>query len=371
MKKYFSYFMVLMALLAACKKNNGGNNTPPVAEDTIRLQSVAPFKAGVAVGGVLLNNISSYRNIILKEYNAITAETAGQFGIIHPLETVYDFAPMDLLVGFSQANNKPMHVSSLIWHVYEQAAPWVQAYEGDSAALENVMKSHIQTIVARFKGKVKSWDVVNEAYEGDGTLRNSNTAPVGQSPNGSIWRRTLGPDFIARAFQYAHAADPDALLFYNDYDLESGNPTKLNAVVAMANSLKARGIPIHGIGSQSHIGINVPNAAITNCYQKLASTGLLVRVSELDVLVSNFINNPSLQYTEALQTEQSEKYKFVAQAYKQQVPPAQRHGITVWGVGDADSWIPSFFNVKDWPLPFDKEYKRKKAYYGFRDGLKN
>jgi endo-1,4-beta-xylanase len=160
------------------------------------------------------------------------------------------------------------------------------------------------------------------------------------------------------------------LLFYNDYDLET-KPAKLAAVISMVNDFKARGIPIHGVGTQSHMPLNANNNSITNSLTQLAATGLKVHISELDILVSNFVNTPSLQYTEALQTQQADKYKFVAQTYKASVPPAQRWGITTWGVGDADSWIPSFFNLKDWPLLFDRQYKRKKAYYSFREGLKD
>jgi endo-1,4-beta-xylanase len=354
--------------MASCGKNKPVE-TPPVPEDTIRLKSTATFPIGCAVNPTLLAGVLSYRNVVTKEFNAVTPENEAKLGIVHPQENQWNYAPMDAIMNVAIANNIRVHGHVLVWHVFEET-DWVKNFPGDSAAWENMLKTHIQTLVTKYKGKIKSWDVVNEAFNDDGSLRLVNTAPAGQFPNGSIWVRKLGNDYIARAFQYAHQADPDALLFYNDYDLET-KPAKLAAVISMVNDFKARGIPIHGVGTQSHMPLNANNNSITNSLTQLAATGLKVHISELDILVSNFVNTPSLQYTEALQTQQADKYKFVAQTYKASVPPAQRWGITTWGVGDADSWIPSFFNLKDWPLLFDRQYKRKKAYYSFREGLKD
>jgi len=242
---------------------------------------------------------------------------------------------------------------------------WVLSFSGDSAAWENLFKAHIEGEAAHYKGKVASWDVVNEAIRDDnGALRNQDVNPG----DGSIWRRNLGPDYIARAFQYAHAADPNALLFYNDYGQEWGGP-KLDSIIALATNLKNRGIPISGLGMQMHIDINVDTAGITAALKKLAATGLMVHISELDISV-NPANNPNMVFTTALQLQQAALYQFIAETYRAHVPPAQRYGITTWEFADGDSWIRSYLHRKDWPLPFDTAYKKKPAYFGLLKGLK-
>jgi len=215
------------------------------------------------------------------------------------------------------------------------------------------MKTHIQTVVSHFKGKVGSWDVVNEAFEDDGTLRKS------------IWWQKLGPDYIARCFQYAHEADPDALLFYNDYGQEY-SPAKRTAIVNMVNDLKSRGIPIHGIGLQVHTRYNMSTANLAAAISSAAQTGLKVHIAELDIAV-NPNNDPALVFTPALAAAQAQQYKFIVQTYHG-IPAAQQFGITTWNVSDADSWIPPTYKRPDWPLPFDSGYRRKPAYYAILEG---
>ena len=176
---------------------------------------------------------------------------------------------------------------------------------------------------------------------------------------------------MARAFQYAHEADPEALLFYNDFELcDAKKPKKIEAVIAMVEDFQKRGIPIHGLGMQMHIGVSADNDAITRGMRRLAATGLRVHISELDIMASDWKKDPTLVYTNELQQKQSDKYRFVAETYKESVPPRQRHGITVWGVSDAVTWINPNFGLRDWPLPFDENYQKKKAYDGFLEGLR-
>ena len=259
-----------------------------------------------------------------------------------------------------------MHGHNLIWY---QALPnWVLNFQGDTAAWENLFKTHIQSEATHYKGQVASWDVVNEALRDDnGALRIFDATPG--DGTGSIWGQHLGTDYIARAFVYAHQADPNALLFYNDYGQEWGGP-KLDSMIAMLTKLKDRGIPISGVGMQTHIDINVDTAGISASLKRLAATGLLVHMSELDISV-NPNNLSNIVFTTALQLQQAALYQFVAQSYRANVPPAQRYGITTWEFSDADSWIPAFYNRKDWPLPFDSLYHKKPAYFGLLKGVGN
>src|SRR5688572_21375707 len=178
----------------------------------------------------------------------------------------------------------------------------------------------------------------------------------------------LGRSYIANAFRKANLADPNALLFLNDYNLEH-SPVKADSLVKMVNELKTQGVPIHGIGTQMHININTSNASIDNMFTKLAATGLQIHVSELDIRI-NPNNTAGFTATPALLEEQAAKYRYVAQSYKNNVPASQRFGITVWNVTDADSWIVTSLNNIDFPTLWDRNYIKKPAFSQFVAGLK-
>lgn len=129
------------------------------------------------------------------------------------------------------------------------------------------------------------------------------------------------------------------------------------------------GVAVHGLGMQMHIGVSASNDEIESGLRQLVSTGLLVHISEVSILVSNWKRDTTLVLTPELSKKQADKYKSLVQVYKESVPPAQRYGITVWGVSDANSWIMPMFNLRDWPLPFDSLYRKKAAYAGFLEGL--
>lgn len=233
----------------------------------------------------------------------------------------------------------------------------------DPVLVNGAMQSWITAAVTRYKGKVKAWDVANEVIAEDGSFR------TGTSANDAFyWYAVLGKPYIANAFTYAHQADPDAVLFINDYNLESNN-TKLDALIALVNELKTAGVPIHGIATQMHISINTANAGIDNMFTKLAATGLKIHVSELDIRINPGNTNP-FTATSALLDQQAQKYKYVAETYNRLVPSAQRYGITVWNVTDADSWIVTSLGNIDFPTLFDRNYAKKPAFKQFVAGLK-
>jgi endo-1,4-beta-xylanase len=346
----------VILLLSACSKNidTGGTTvTPPVVAPDTSLQNMVPFPFGASVSASLLRNNVKYNNLAKKEYNSITAENAMKIGSLHPAQNTYNYTDADYIVEFAKQNNKRVHGHTLLWH---QSLPsWVTNFVGDSAAWENLMKTHIQTVVTHFKGKVGSWDVVNEAFEDNGSLRNS------------IWRQKLGDDYVARCFQYAHQADTSALLFYNDYGNEYSS-TKRAAIINLLNTFKSRGIPVHGIGLQFHTNYTQSDANISAAINTAAATGLKVHISELDVAL-NTGNNQALTLTPSLAEQQATKYKFIVKTYNA-IPASQKFGITTWNIGDADSWILRQYNRPDWPLPFDANYLRKPAYYGILEGVK-
>jgi endo-1,4-beta-xylanase len=226
------------------------------------------------------------------------------------------------------------------------------------------MSRFIRSTVLRYAGRIRAWDVVNEAiFDGSGAVR---VTPPANPGNTFYWGQYLGRDFALKAFQYAKAADPSALLFINDYNLETDN-RKLDSLLAYVAELKAKGATVDGIGTQMHISINTPQSGIDNMFRKLAASGLRIKVSELDVRI-----NPSsaagFTATAALLASQAAMYRYVAETYIRLVPAPQRYGITIWGVADTDSWL--YNNGRDFPLLFDKDYNKKPAFLAFLQGLK-
>ncbi|WP_234734220.1 endo-1,4-beta-xylanase [Tellurirhabdus bombi] len=239
-------------------------------------------------------------------------------------------------------------------------------------AVDNALNDFITKTVTHYKGKINAWDVVNEPMaDGNGALRtNSNTTVPAGTTDFFFWSQYLGRNWGLKAFQYAAAADPAAELYINDYNLES-NGVKLDSLIGYVNELKGKGAKIAGIGTQMHISVNTSYAGIDNAFKKLAATGLKVRISELDVRANpldkgdfNPASNPqALAY-------QAVMYKYVVDSYMKHVPAAQRAGITIWGVTDADSWIVVNQKKLDFPLLFNANYEKKPAYSAVLQGLK-
>lgn len=237
------------------------------------------------------------------------------------------------------------------------------------AAVDAAMKKHIETVVGRYKGKIKAWDVLNEPFtDGGSALRdNSNTS----GPGVFVWQHYLGRGYAEKAFRYAKAVDPNALMFMNDFNLEV-DPSKVDAFVKLANELKAANAGIDGVGTQMHITINTPYAGIISMMQKLAATGLKVRISELDIKM-NPGKAEGFVPREMDYRNQAAMYKFVVETYMKYVPAAQRHGITVWGVDDTRTWLESADDISKgkrvFPLLFDKDFNKKPAYSGVKQAL--
>ncbi|MFL5808896.1 MAG: endo-1,4-beta-xylanase [Flavisolibacter sp.] len=232
--------------------------------------------------------------------------------------------------------------------------------------IDTAMSRFIRASMTRYAGKIAAWDVVNEPMsDGTGALRSNSGTTTGDA---FYWSQYLGRDYALKAFNYAKAADPSALLFINDYNLESDS-RKLDSLIAYVNELKGKGAKIDGIGTQMHMSTATSKASIDNMFIKMAATGLKVRVSELDIRM-----NPNNQagFTPSAQnlSDQADMYKYVAQSFIKNVPAAQRYDITVWGVADNDSWIVTVLHREDFPLLFDANYKKKPAYAGLLLGLK-
>jgi endo-1,4-beta-xylanase len=317
------------------------------------LKDLASFPVGSAVNVKWLGSDTLATEIVKNEFASITAESDMKMHRLQPEEGKFTWTNADKYVEFSKKNNMRLYGHTLIWH---QSTPkWVYNYAGDSASLENILKKHITEVSTRYAGKVKAWDVVNEALNDSGGIMRP-----------GIWRDALGDDYVARAFQYAHMADTSALLFYNDYSLESDS-VKLYACLKMIDNLLERGIPVHGIGLQMHVYADGPSLdKIERSLKEFVKRGLLIHISELDVSVNHFRKKVRYhEFTDSLSLEQKRRYFDIVKAYRDIVPSEQQFGITMWGFTDKYSWIPGFFKQPDWPCIYNKELERKESWEGF------
>lgn len=227
--------------------------------------------------------------------------------------------------------------------------------------VDEAMKAFITASVTRYKGTVKAWDVVNEPLVESGALRtNANTTVPTNATDIFFWSQYLGRDYALKAFKYASEADPGAQLFINEYNLES-SPSKLDSLIAFVNELKGKGAKIDGIGTQMHVLLSTPRAGIDNMFRKLAATGLLIRVSELDVRV-NQNSKQGFVLTPQYEGYQAEMYEYIIKSYLTNVPSNQQHGITIWGISDDTSWL--YRNGSDFPLLYHADFSKKAAYGG-------
>jgi endo-1,4-beta-xylanase len=317
------------------------------------------FPIGVAVSPRALKTEEA--SLIRNEFNSLTAENAMKMGPIHPQEQEYFWADADSIVAFAQRNKMKMRGHTLCWH--NQTPRWMFTdAKGDTvskAVLLQRLKDHITTVVLRYKGKIYAWDVVNEVIS-------DKTDEVYRK---SAWYKICGEDFIALAFQYAHQADPDALLFYNDYN--EIDPAKREKIFKMVTDLKKKGVPIHGVGLQAHWAINEPSREqLDKTLARFAESGLKLQITELDISVyakehnarEKRVADAEQAFTPEKEQQQLEVYKMcfdLFRKYKQVIT-----GVTFWNISDRRSWLDNFpvRDRKDYPLLFDKDLKPKKAY---------
>ena len=326
------------------------------------LKDYASFPIGSAMStfGYARDTIS--REIHLKEFNSVTATNQMKMATIAREKGKYNFDPADQMVAFAEKNKQRLFGHTLIWH--SSSPGWLKDIESNPASMDSFMKDYIQTYVGRYKGKVHGWDVVNEAM---------NTSGPGWRE--TIWYKALGKEYVAKAIRYAHEADPNAILFVNDFNTER-DTAKLHETLRMVKWIKDQKVPVTGLGFQMHLRMDIPNETIEYALKKGAETGLMIHLSEVDIIFNKHDDNQGggIQLYDNVTPEmlkaQSKKYQELVRIYKKTIPPAQRYGITFWGYNDKYSWINGFFKLKDWPTIYDSNLKPKPAYEGFKKGLK-
>ena len=357
--RYFiklGYLLLLFISAVAC-------NSSKKMDMQQGLKDASKFPIGTAININRLLNDEKLQKLEIENFNSITATSDMKMQSILPAENQYNWKTADTILDYAQKHNQRLFGHNLIWH--SSTPKWVtEKGEKDSIWLGNFMQQYIKTYVGRYKGKVAAWDVVNEAFESSGGNYRE-----------SFWYKKLGKNYIEKAFTYANEADPNAVLFYNDFNIER-DTVKLNAVLNMVNEFKAKGVPIHGIGFQMHIRMDIPDEVIAYSLKKAAATGLQIHLSEVDIIFNTHnderlggVQNYNV-LTNEMKQAQAEKYKNLIKMYKEIVPKAQQFGITFWDFTDRDSWIKGFFNLKDWPCIYDDSLQPKPAYFGVLEGLK-
>ncbi len=356
---FTSVLLILAGLLASAQE-------PPTLKDTFK----DCFRVGAALNRAQIQGRDTRgAAIVIEQFNSISPEDSLKWGSIHPQPKVYDFTVADQYVAVGEKYHMFIVGHTLVWH--NQTPSWVfQGKNGRPASRNDLLKrmrEHIHKVVGRYKGRINGWDVVNEALADDGTLR--------PTP----WLKIIGEDYIEKAFQYAHEADPKAELYYNDYSVE--NEAKRQGAVRLVARLQAEGVPITAVGLQGHDTLDWPTLEQEDMtLTTLANLGLKVMITELDVdllplptpeqagstsvrLAMQPGMNPYVNgLPESVQQAQAKRYADLFGVFLKHRDVITR--VTFWGVTDGDSWRNNFpvRGRTNYPLLFDRQGEPKPAF---------
>ncbi len=371
LKSHRAFFVLMMVIGVGLAFGNIGSHAGLPAQPSLK----DVFKQDFMIGVALNPNQFSERDargvpIIINHFNSITPENVLKWALVHPQPNAYSFDAADAYVAFGEKHHMFIVGHTLVWH--NQTPAWVfQDEKGnqlDRQSLLKRMRDHIHTVVGRYKGRIKGWDVVNEALNEDGTLR--------QTP----WMKIIGEDYLVKAFQFAREADPNAQLYYNDYSLE--NEPKRKGAIELITKLKASGVTVYAVGLQGHDKLDWPTVeqqdATITAFEHL---GIKVNITELDIdVLPRAVRSQGAEVTlKAENNDQLNPYASGLPAVVQQAL-AQRYAdlfrvfvkhreaidrVTFWGVTDGDSWLNNWpvRGRTSYPLLFDRAGQPKPAFY--------
>jgi endo-1,4-beta-xylanase len=302
---------------------------------------------GFLVGGAVrlypeTRSDPQYWETFKREYNIVVPEHVMKFAWTQPERNVFDFSQGDFLVDFAEANGMKVRAHALVWH--ESNNLWVHRYQKSSADLREILREHVLKVAGHFRGKVLSWDVVNEAIGDDGNVSDEGPWPkidelAGRAPG----------DYVRDAFRWAREADPKALLFYNDYGAETIN-AKSDGIYRFLRELKSEDVPVDGVGFQAHVSYDqdIPEASLRANFKRFSDLGLVIHITEMDVAIPDDKKNDA----DALQLQARQYEKFMRVCLETRGCQA----FLTWGLTDKYSWIDSR------ALLLDKNYAHKPAY---------
>jgi len=358
------------AVISACSPQRPA--VAPIGETaTLKDAFAGSFLVGAALNPAQFSEQDRRGAAIVKaQFNTVTPENVLKWERVHPRRGEFDFPPADQYVAFAERNGMFVVGHTLVWH--QQTPRWVfEDANGNRVSRDTLLarlRDHIHTVVGRYRGRVKGWDVVNEAVEEDGTLR--------KTP----WLTIIGEDYVAKAFEFAHEADPQAELYYNDYSVE--NAPKRNGVVALIRKLQAQGIRVTAVGLQGHNRLDWPSVAQQDStISTIAALGVKVMITELDIDVlprvtpsqgadvslnaapAASLNPYAAGLPDSVQQALAKRYAELFAVYLKHRDAITR--VTFWGVADGDSWLNGWpvRGRTSYPLLFDRAGRPKPAFW--------
>jgi endo-1,4-beta-xylanase len=336
---------------------------PEIENDIPALYEVfsKDFPLGAAIEDPRVFNPSNQFHGLLRHFNVLVLGNGMKQDTIQPSEGRFNFAQGDALIDFAAKNNKQVRGHTLVWH--QQVPAWLFAGSGPNGLatkqqLYARMERHIKETVGHFKGKVYTWDVVNEALEDNGELRDS-----------KYYQIVGSHEFISNAFRWAHEADPNALLCLNDFSIEAAN-AKQDGFVKLIETLLDEGVPIHVAGIQAHINTSWPTVAdMRNTIRRLAALGVKVQVTELDMSIYASGADSRRMIDRETLLEQASKYRALFEMFREEAKAGNLDMVVVWGLSDIETWLNNYpvRGRTDYPLFFGKDLKAKPAYWAIVD----
>lgn len=330
-----------------------GKGVPTYSAKTTPLRPLKDafnFRVGCAIQSHHLKNIQGYRQLLAEHFNQVTPEYEAQLPIVQPDINTQNWDGVDMMANVADAEGMWLHMHALLWH--EVIPKYLVQMRDNPRAFQTFTDTHIRTIMNRYRNQARSWDVINEPIE-------NNTGKLRES----ALYDGLGADFIKYALDAAHKADPNALLFINEYDLET-DPKKFDGFMRVVADVQKSGAPLHGLGTQMHTDIHVAPSDMDASLRRLAETGLKVHISELDISL-NPKKRQSFTVTDGHIRAQAHMAHQIFKSYAA-LPQRAQFAITLWGLGDSVSWLKHFKPQArpDAPLLFDEEWQPKSALYG-------
>ncbi len=366
MKIYFIGLLPILLLLSSCVEPKTEVATAPVPKNSLKAAYKGSFHIGAAINDGQINQTDKQAvEILEKEFNSITPENIMKSMYLQPAKDSFYFEMADKFVALGEKNNQFIVGHALVWH--SQLAAWIGEIT-EATAMESALTGHINTIVGRYKGRIDAWDVVNEALNEDGSLRES------------VFLKAMGDSYLPKVFALAAAADPEVELYYNDYNM--CRPLKRQGAVELVKKIKASGARIDGVGCQAHWSLTNPTLEeIENSILAYDSLGVKVMFTEMDITVipnpwdldganvdQNFEGSPYMNpYPESLpdsvQTQLAQRYEDIFKLFLKHEDKISR--VTFWGVNDGQSWLNNWpiKNRTQYPLLFDRQFQPKKAYH--------
>jgi endo-1,4-beta-xylanase len=317
--------------------NHGHGHAPTTLRE---LAKQTHLTIGSAVDAAALANEADYRAVLNREFNNVTAENAMKWASVEPQQSVFDWSGADAIVANAKCNHQSIRGHNLVWH--NQLPSWITSNEANftAAQLRAILRDHIMTEAGRYRGKIRAWDVLNEAINDGGGLRDT------------IWLRKLGSGYIADIFRWAHQADPHAKLYYNDYNLES-DQAKFDTMVQVVSDLLKHHVPIDGVGFQGHLAIQFGFPDFAGHIQQVTDFGLEVAITEADVRMVLPVT-PQKLATQA---------SYFSQMMSACIDNHRCTEFTTWGYTDRHQGVPGFFTGQGSAALFDENLVPKPAYF--------